>query len=113
MHPQNAGAGVHVLEPILKYAVAAGIEAAWATRVLDLIQAGADYDVIVIGAGLAGLETAALLAQQGARVLVLERRPVIGGRAMVVRDAGFTLNYGLHYMMHGYANPHYRILEAG
>jgi len=72
-----------------------------------------DYDVIVIGAGLAGLETAALLAQQGARVLVLERRPVIGGRAMVVRDAGFTLNYGLHYMMHGYANPHYRILEAG
>ena len=39
----------------------------------------APYDTIVIGAGLNGLTAAAYLAKGGARVLVLERRSVIGG----------------------------------
>ncbi len=37
------------------------------------------YDAIVIGAGANGLATAALLAKQGKRVLVLERRDIAGG----------------------------------
>jgi 15-cis-phytoene desaturase len=69
------------------------------------------FDVIIVGAGLAGLETGALLAQSGIRVLVLERGNEIGGRAKVVEQQGFTLNYGLHYMMGGYQSPHYRILD--
>jgi phytoene dehydrogenase-like protein len=40
------------------------------------------YDVIVIGAGHNGLTHAAYLARAGRRVLVLERRPVIGGAAV-------------------------------
>lgn len=39
------------------------------------------YDVIVIGAGHNGLTTAALLAQKGRRVLVVEARDAIGGLA--------------------------------
>jgi phytoene dehydrogenase-like protein len=37
------------------------------------------YDAIVVGAGHNGLVTAAYLARAGRRVLVLERRPVVGG----------------------------------
>lgn len=37
------------------------------------------YDVIVIGGGLAGLTSAALLAKSGRRVVLLERREVLGG----------------------------------
>src|SRR2546422_8749833 len=37
------------------------------------------YDVVIVGAGHNGLVTAAYLARAGLTVLVLERRPVIGG----------------------------------
>jgi squalene-associated FAD-dependent desaturase len=38
-------------------------------------------DVIIVGSGVAGLSAAVALAQAGAKVTVLERRPYIGGRA--------------------------------
>src|SRR3954454_11931086 len=45
-------------------------------------QSGAGMtDVVVVGAGVAGLSAAVALAQAGARVTLLERRPYIGGRA--------------------------------
>src|ERR1044072_8690092 len=37
------------------------------------------YDIIIIGAGHNGLTTAAYLAKAGRKVLVLERRHVLGG----------------------------------
>jgi phytoene dehydrogenase-like protein len=40
------------------------------------------YDVIIIGAGHNGLTAAAYLARAGRTVLVLERRPVVGGCAV-------------------------------
>ena len=40
------------------------------------------YDVIIIGAGHNGLTAAAYLARAGRRVLVLERRDVVGGCAV-------------------------------
>jgi len=41
-----------------------------------------DYDVIIIGAGHNGLVTAGMLAKAGRRVLVLERRDLVGGAAV-------------------------------
>jgi phytoene dehydrogenase-like protein len=37
------------------------------------------YDVIIIGGGHNGLVTAAYLAKNGLKTLVLERRVVVGG----------------------------------
>ena len=41
----------------------------------------ADADVVVVGAGLAGLSAAVALSGQGAKCVVLERKPYVGGRA--------------------------------
>lgn len=49
------------------------------------------YDVVIIGAGHNGLTAAALLAKQGRKVLVLERRNIIGGLA-----AGEEFHPGYH-----------------
>src|SRR5918992_5669875 len=40
---------------------------------------GSRYDAIVVGAGHNGLIAAGYLAKAGKKVLVLERRPIIGG----------------------------------
>ena len=53
-------------------------------------------DVVVIGGGVAGLATGALLAKQGLRITVLEKGNQAGGRAYAYADKGFTLNYGAH-----------------
>ena len=57
-------------------------------------------DVVVIGAGFAGLSAATALVEAGARVLVLEARPAPGGRAAAIRDAatGEKLDNGQHVL---------------
>ncbi len=46
----------------------------------------ANYDVIVAGAGHNGLTCAAYLAKSGYKVLVIERRPIVGGAAVTEND---------------------------
>ena len=56
----------------------------------------ARYDVVIIGAGAAGLSAGALLAKEGKSVLVLEASPWLGGRGVAVADEGFKINVGGH-----------------
>lgn len=58
----------------------------------------AKYDVIIVGAGAAGLSAGALLAKIGKKVLVLEKDQYIGGRGMTVPFEGYRLNLGGHLM---------------
>jgi len=53
----------------------------------------ADLDAIVIGAGHNGLVTAGYLAKAGARVLVLERRSIVGGACVTEEPwPGYRIN---------------------
>ncbi len=49
---------------------------------------------IVIGGGIAGLATAALLAKQGYKVTLLEKNALLGGRARVWEKDGFRFDMG-------------------
>ncbi|MET4058705.1 phytoene desaturase [Arthrobacter sp. UYP6] len=49
---------------------------------------------VVIGGGITGLATAALLAREGLHVTVLEKQPVAGGRTGSWQSAGFSFDTG-------------------
>lgn len=57
-----------------------------------------NFDAIVIGSGLGGLTTAALLAGEGKKVLVLERHYVPGGFTHAFKRKGFKWDVGVHYV---------------
>lgn len=54
----------------------------------------ADYDVIVIGAGLGGLASGALLARNGFETLVLEQSDLIGGCCSTFELEGYKFDVG-------------------
>ena len=59
------------------------------------------YDAIVIGAGFAGLSAAVRMTKNGARVLVLEARARLGGRATAFpdRETGDLVDNGQHVLL--------------
>jgi monoamine oxidase len=70
--------------------------------------AGTDCDVLVIGAGLAGLHAALTLEAVGLRVCVLEAQQRVGGRIHSMRQLGGTAEAGGTYIGAGYA----RVINA-
>ena len=73
------------------------------------------YDVIVIGAGFAGLSAAARCAKRGAHVLVLEARSRLGGRATAFadRDTGELVDNGQHVLLGCYTDTLAFLTDVG
>jgi phytoene dehydrogenase-like protein len=57
---------------------------------------GKAYDVIVVGAGLGGMLSAAILARRGRRVLLLERAERLGGRIRSYDVDGWVVDAGAY-----------------
>eukprot|EP00581_Thalassiosira_minuscula_P019335 CAMPEP_0183714264 /NCGR_PEP_ID=MMETSP0737-20130205/8846_1 /TAXON_ID=385413 /ORGANISM="Thalassiosira miniscula, Strain CCMP1093" /LENGTH=576 /DNA_ID=CAMNT_0025943171 /DNA_START=196 /DNA_END=1926 /DNA_ORIENTATION=+ len=55
-------------------------------------------DAIVIGSGIGGLATAAILSKAGKRVLVLEQHDIAGGNLHTFTEKGYEFDTGLHYI---------------
>ncbi len=51
-----------------------------------------DYDVMIVGAGIAGMETAASLGDMGYKVLLVEKNSSIGGKAILLSKVFPTLD---------------------
>lgn len=58
-------------------------------------------DVVIVGAGLAGLSAACYLAQAGVGVTVFEKSAELGGRAVSQVQNGFIFNRGIHALYTG------------
>ena len=54
------------------------------------------WDAIVIGTGIGGMTTAAILAKVGRRVLVLEQHTIPGGFTQMFRRPGYRWDVGVH-----------------
>jgi phytoene dehydrogenase-like protein len=61
----------------------------------------ADYDVIIVGGGMAGLSAGAHLASKGLKVLLLEQHHKVGGCATNFTRGDFTFETALHEMAGG------------
>lgn len=72
-----------------------------------------DYDVIVIGCGLAGLSTAFELVEKKKKVLLLEARDVVGGRTSSWVENGMKVESGLHRFLGFYNHLPDLIKRAG
>jgi squalene-associated FAD-dependent desaturase len=73
------------------------------------------YDAIVVGGGFAGLSAAVRLAGRGARVLVLEAKSRLGGRATSFpdRESGELVDNGQHILVGAYKDTFDFLEEVG
>lgn len=56
------------------------------------------YDVIVLGAGIAGLISGTFLAKQGRRVLIIEQHSIPGGYCTSFKRKGFIFDAAVHHI---------------
>lgn len=87
-------------------AVLAGASALFAAPLAIGANSPTDFDVVVVGAGAAGLAAALDLQKSGRSVIVLEGRDRIGGRAVTDRSAlGMPFDQGAHWLHSVHVNP--------
>ncbi|GEO99672.1 flavin monoamine oxidase family protein [Methylobacterium haplocladii] len=65
----------------------------------------ASPDVVVVGAGAAGIAAARALIEGGLSVAVLEARDRVGGRAVTTSLRGHAIDLGAHWLHAGPVNP--------
>ncbi|NBJ09344.1 flavin monoamine oxidase family protein [Microvirga arsenatis] len=70
---------------------------------------GTNADVVIVGAGSAGIAAARRLLANGLSVVVLEARSRIGGRTLTRRFRGHPLDLGAHWLHAGPINPLVRL----
>lgn len=68
---------------------------------------------VVIGAGVAGLAAAAALADEGWRVVVLEKEDDVGGRCRTVRQGGCLFDTGAQHFHDSYDDTLNTAIRAG
>lgn len=61
-----------------------------------------EYDVAIVGGGLAGLKAARRLAEADTEVIVYESAPSVGGRVRTRKESGFTLDRGFQVLFTAY-----------
>ncbi len=62
------------------------------------MQGQAQHEAVVIGAGISGLVAAALLAEAGLRVALVERQPRAGGYLQGFTRRGYTFDTAVHWL---------------
>ncbi len=62
------------------------------------------FDALIVGGGFAGLSCASALAEAGAKIALVEKKPHLGGRAFSFRDPGTddVLDNGQHLLLECY-----------
>lgn len=73
----------------------------------------AEPDVVVVGAGAAGLAATRTLMKRGATVVLVEASNRIGGRAYTdTQTFGIPYDHGAHWLHHGSRNPYHKYGKA-
>ncbi|AGK61884.1 Phytoene dehydrogenase-related protein [Archaeoglobus sulfaticallidus PM70-1] len=67
----------------------------WSVEVTQKLKGENEYDVIIVGSGIAGLTCGALLSKRGYKVLVLEQHYQVGGYCSSFKRRDFVFNAGV------------------
>lgn len=70
-----------------------------------------EYDVIIVGAGIAGLAAGEFLQQAGKKILILEAQARVGGRIWTDDSLGFSADLGASWIHGSMKNPITKLTE--
>ena len=77
----------------------------------DMMIPTTQFDIAIVGGGIAGLTAALYAAQAGKRTILIEKQERLGGRAMTNKKQGHYFNLGGHALFHGDALATFRDLK--